>query len=65
MECTVGFIGILIPEPGSTAAGIVCIVLDSHNLVDDISQLAGTNQGNGINLLGKAAGWSGEKVAFF
>lgn len=65
VEGAVGVIGILIPEPGTTAAGITCVVLAVNNLVDGFTQLAGTNQGNGINLLGEASGWSGAKIVGF
>ncbi|HAV1239825.1 TPA: hypothetical protein JGU28_004625 [Salmonella enterica] len=65
VEGIVGVIGILVPEPGTTIAGIACVVLASNNLVDGVTQLAGTNQGNGVNLLGEAAGWSGAKIAGF
>ncbi len=65
VEGTVGIIGIIVPEPGTTAAGIVCVTLGANNIVDGVSQLAGANQGAGVNLLGEGAGLVGSKAAEF
>ncbi|MCA9128957.1 MAG: hypothetical protein KDB22_17845 [Planctomycetales bacterium] len=58
-EGATGVIGILVPEPGTTVGGVVLVTLGGNTVVDGISQLAGANQGHGINLLGEGAGQIG------
>lgn len=59
VEGAVGVIGVVVPEPGTTAGGVVMLTLGGNSIVDGVSQLAGANQGNGVNLLGEAAGHMG------
>lgn len=63
VEIGTGLVGILIPEPASTVAGIAVFTLGTNSLVDGVSQLAGANRGAGVNLLGEAAGEVGAGLA--
>lgn len=63
VETTVGLIGIIVPEPATTAGGVVMVVLGTNTVTDGVTQLFGANQGNGINLLGQAFGSIGAGVA--
>ena len=63
VEIGTGLVGIVIPEPASTVAGIAVFALGSNSLVDGVSQLAGANRGAGVNLLGEAAGEVGAGLA--
>ena len=55
VETTVGVIGIIVPEPGTTGAGVVVTVLGVNTVADGLSQLAGANKGHGYNILGEGA----------
>jgi len=59
VETAVGFIGIIVPEPGTTAAGVVVTVLGADTVVDGLSQLAGANNAHGYSILGEGAGAMG------
>ncbi len=63
IESSVGLIGIVVPEPGTTAAGVGMVILGSNTIGDGISQLAGANQNNGYNVLGTAFGAVGSAAA--
>ena len=63
IESGVGLVGILVPEPGTTAAGVVVLGLGVNTVADGFSQLAGGNQGHGYNILGEGAGLVGSKLA--
>lgn len=63
VETTVGVIGIIVPEPGTTGAGVVVTVLGVNTVADGISQLAGANQGHGYNILGEGAGAIGSATS--
>lgn len=63
VECAIGLVGILVPEPGTTAGGTVMLVLGGNTVVDGFSQLAGGNQGHGINLLSEGFGRIGAGIA--
>lgn len=65
VETAVGAIGIIVPEPGTTAGGVVLVTLGTNTLVDGFSQLAGANNGHGYNILGEGAGYVGENIAEF
>ena len=54
---------IIVPEPGTTAAGVGMVALGVNSLGDGFSQLAGANQGNGYNVLQDAYGAAGKSVA--
>lgn len=64
VETTVGLIGVIVPELGTTLAGIA-VTLGANNIVDGLSQLGGANQGYGVNLLSEGSGFIGSKVAEF
>ena len=63
VETTIGLVGIVVPEPGTTAAGVGMVVLGTNTLGDGVSQLSGANQGQGYNLLGRAFASAGATVA--
>ena len=63
VETGVGLVGIVVPEPGTTAAGIAVFTLGVNTTIDGFSQLAGANQGHGYNILGGGAGAAGAGVA--
>jgi hypothetical protein len=63
VETGVGLIGILIPAPGTTIAGVAVFVLGANSLGDGFSQLAGANRGRGYNVLGEASGAVGAGIA--
>ncbi|MDS4030399.1 MAG: hypothetical protein RKO66_10035 [Candidatus Contendobacter sp.] len=63
VEGAVGLVGIIVPEPGTTAGGAVMLVLGSNSIVDGVSQLSGANQGHGINLLSEGFGHVGAGIA--
>lgn len=63
VEVGVGFIGIIVPEPSTTVAGIVVFTLGTNTVIDGFSQLAGANKGHGYNILGEGAGTLGSSVA--
>lgn len=65
VECAVGLVGIIVPEPGTTAGGTVMAVLGSNTIVDGITQLSGANKGHGFNLLSKGFGHAGATIADF
>ena len=58
VETAVGVVGILIPEPGTTAAGVAVAVLGVSTIGEAISQFAGTNQGRGTNVLEEGFAWT-------
>lgn len=63
VEGIIGAVGIIVPEPGTTVGGVVMVGLGANTVIDGFTQLAGGNQGNGINLLGTASGYVGAGVA--
>ncbi|MGR9108856.1 MAG: hypothetical protein ACU843_18205 [Gammaproteobacteria bacterium] len=63
VETSIGLVGIIVPEPGTTAAGIAVFALGSNTLVDGFSQLAGVNRGYGYNILGEASGAVGAGIS--
>jgi hypothetical protein len=63
VEGVVGLVGIIVPEPGTTAGGAVMLMLGSNSIVDGVSQLSGANQGHGINLLSEGVGHVGAGIA--
>lgn len=63
VETVVGVIGIIVPEPGTTVGGVVMVSLGANSLVDGFSQLAGANNGHGINILGEGAAVLGGSIA--
>lgn len=63
VETVVGVVGIIVPEPGTTAAGVAVTILGVNTLGDGISQLAGANRGHGYNILGEASGTLGSEIA--
>ncbi|HFE32709.1 MAG TPA: hypothetical protein ENJ17_05305 [Gammaproteobacteria bacterium] len=63
VETVVGVVGIIVPEPGTTAAGVSVTILGANSIGDGISQLAGANRGHGYNILGEASGALGSGIA--
>lgn len=63
VEVGTGFVGIIIPEPATTIAGVAVLALGVNTVTDGFTQLAGGNKGNGYNLLGMGAGAVGAKLA--
>lgn len=63
VETAVGVIGVIVPEPGTTGAGVAVTVIGVNTAGDGISQLAGANRGHGYNLLGEASGALGTEIA--
>lgn len=63
VETAVGVLGILVPVPGTTMAGIAAVTLGVNTVVDGVSQLGGANQGRGINLLETAFSAAGAELA--
>jgi len=61
VETGVGIVGIVVPEPGTTAGGIALVALGTSTMGEAFSQYAGANQGRGYNILeeGFAAAGSG------
>lgn len=64
VEAGIGVIGIVTPEPGTTAGGVVVLALGVNTMIDGASQLAGANQGHGFNPLSEGAGALGEEIAY-
>lgn len=65
VETAVGVVGVIVPEPGTTAGGVVMVGLGVNTIGDGISQLAGANDGRGYNVLGEgfaAAGRAGAEL---
>ncbi len=63
VETGVGFVGIVVPEPGTTAAGVVVFSLGVNSIADGFSQLAGANKGHGYNILSESSGSIGAVLA--
>lgn len=63
VETTVGLVGIVTPEPGTTVGGVALTVLGTNTVVDGVTQLAGANDGHGVNLLSDAFGAAGAGIA--
>lgn len=63
VESIVGLIGIVVPEPFTTASGAVMLLLGGNAIVDGLSQLSGANQGRGVNLLSMGFGQVGAEIA--
>ena len=63
VEAVVGAIGIIVPEPGTTAGGVVVLTLGVNTVIDGVTQLSGANQGHGINILGEAFESAGSTLA--
>lgn len=63
IETAVGFIGIIVPEPGTTVAGVAVFTLGVNSITDGFTQLAGVNQGHGFNPLAAGAGAFGGTIA--
>jgi hypothetical protein len=57
IEGGIGLIGIIVPEPGTTAGGIVVFTLGANTVIDGFSQLSGANKGHGYILL-PARAWA-------
>jgi hypothetical protein len=68
VETVIGAVGVIIPEPGTTVAGVGMVILGSNSFVDGVSRLSGANQGNGYNLLsmgfGKIGALSADAAGF-
>lgn len=62
-EGIIGFVGIIIPEPGTTVGGAVLLGLGTNTFVDGVTQISGVNQGQGFNLLSSSFGIIGKKAA--
>lgn len=62
IEAGVGLIGIIVPEPSTTAGGIVVVALGANTAADGFSQLAGANRGHGYNILGEGVGAIGSGI---
>ncbi|NJO14549.1 MAG: hypothetical protein HC877_02015 [Thioploca sp.] len=63
VETGIGVVGIIVPEPGTTAAGVTLTVLGVNTIGDAITQYAGINQGQGINLLEEGFAQIGSTIA--
>jgi len=63
VETGVGLVGIIVPAPGTTIAGIAVFALGANTIVDGFTQLAGANRGNGYNVLGEASQAAGAGIA--
>ncbi len=63
VETVVGVVGIIVPEPGTTAAGVVVTTLGVNTVAAGMSQLMGHNNGDGYNILGEGSAWVGSRVA--
>lgn len=63
VETAIGIVGIIVPEPGTTGAGVAVTILGVNTLGDGISQLAGANRAHGYNVLGEASGLIGSELA--
>lgn len=63
VEIAVGVVGIVVPEPATTAMGLGLTVMGANSVVDGVSQIAGANNGDGVNLLAAGAGRLGSSVA--
>ena len=63
VETTVGLVGILVPVPGTTVAGVMVVALAVNTIGDGFSQLAGANKGHGYNVLGEGAAYVGSTIA--
>ena len=63
VETVIGVVGIIVPEPGTTGAGVAVTILGVNTVGDGISQLAGANRGHGYNILGEASGALGSELA--
>ncbi len=63
VETAVGVVGIIVPEPGTTAGGAVMTVLGVNTIGDGVSQLMGANDGHGYNVLMEGSAWVGSNVA--
>jgi hypothetical protein len=63
VEVGVGLVGIIVPEPGTTAGGIMVFSLGANTVIDGFSQLAGANRGHGYNILGEGMGAIGSHIA--
>ena len=61
VETAVGVVGIVVPEPGTTAGGVALVTLGTSTIGEAFTQYAGANQGRGYNFLeeGFAAAGSG------
>ena len=62
-ETAVGIVGVIVPEPGTTAGGVVMVALGANTVIDGMSQLSGVNQGHGIDLLSAGFGYVGAGIA--
>ncbi len=63
VEIATGFIGIIVPEPGTTIAGAAVFTLGVNSVTAGFTQLAGANKGNGFNPLARGAGAIGAKIS--
>ena len=63
VETAIGVVGILVPEPGTTAGGAVMTVLGINTIGDGVSQIFGANDGRGYNVLAEGSAWVGSNVA--
>jgi hypothetical protein len=58
VETAVGVVGIIVPVPGTTVAGVAVTVLGVSTIGEALSQFAGTNNGNGTNVLEESIAWT-------
>jgi hypothetical protein len=50
-EIFVGVVGIIVPEPATTAAGVVVTVFGASQVVEGVTQMFNLNEGEGLNPL--------------
>ena len=63
VEAGVGLVGIIVPEPSTTGAGVVVFTLGANSIADGFTQLAGVNKGHGYNVLAEGSGFIGANLA--
>ena len=63
VQAGIGLVGIIVPEPGTTAGGVVLVALGANDLADGFAQLAGARGRHGFNAFQKGAGFAGQTVA--
>ncbi len=63
IEVGAGFVGIIVPEPGTTVAGVAVFALGVNSIADGFTQLAGVNNGHGVNVLATGAGALGGSIS--
>ncbi|MBK8480080.1 MAG: hypothetical protein IPL40_02725 [Proteobacteria bacterium] len=63
VETAVGLVGVIVLEASTTAGGVALVILGVNSVGDGVSQIAGAERGEGVNVLASICGAVGSGLA--